>query len=199
MDMRSHLIIVVLLGFVLSGCPSSVNKTQKEIEKNNLNLPNPKFVNHLGIRFGLSEIFTQNFYYDFSLKKTDAVSFIAENVSIHLSVEKYTPSELVSIQYKNDVRAQSDLDALRDYYKNKRYLSLERAIVSEPIELFSKTGKKGWLQSVEEIGEDDYYDLHYVIGTISHKGNYYVFQFVSGKKNMPYLLDDFLEIIKSII
>lgn len=199
MDMRSHLIIVALLGFVLSGCPDSVNKTQKEIEKNNLNLPNPKFQNHLGIRFGLSEIFTQNFYYDFSLKKTDAVSFIAEDVSIHLSIEKYTPSEIVSIQYKNDVEGQSDLDALHGYYADKRFLSLERAIVSEPIEIFSKTGKKGWLQSVEEADEDDYYGLHYAISTISHKGNYYVFQFVTGKKNMPYLLDDFLEIIKSVI
>jgi hypothetical protein len=179
--MRIHLILIALLGLILYGCPNSVNKTQKEIEKNNLNLPNIKYLNHLGIRFGLSEVFNQNFYYDFSLKKTDAVSFIAEDVSIHLSIEKYTPSELVSIQYKNKTENQSDLDALRNYYTNKRYLSLERAILSEPIELFSKTKKKGWLQSIEEIGEDDYYDLHYAIGTISHKGNYYVFQFISGK------------------
>lgn len=197
--MRIQLLSILLIGGIVTGCPGSVNKTQKEIEKNNLNLPNPKYLNHLGIRFGLSEIFTQNFYYDYSLKKADAVSFIAEDVSIHLSIEKYTPSEMVSIQYKNDLENQPNLDALRDYYAHKRFLSLERAIVSEPIELFSKTGKKGWLQSVEEVLEDDYYNLHYAIGTISHKGNYYVFQFVSGKKNMPYLLDDFLEIIKSVI
>ena len=193
------MLFILLIGTVVTGCPGSLNKTQKEIEKNDLNLPNVKYLNHLGIRFKLSDVFSQNFYHDFSLKKTDDVSFSAEAVSIHLSIEKYIPSEIVSIQYKNDVEGQSDLDALRDYYANKRFLSLESSIVSEPIELFSKTGKKGWLQSVEEVDKDDYYNLHYAIGTIYHKGNYYVFQFITGKKNMPYLLDDFLDIIKSVI
>lgn len=196
--MRIHLLLITLVGFILAGCPRSMNKVQTDIEKNNLNLPNPVYVNKLGIRFGLSEIFRENNYYSFTLKKSDAVSYIADDVSVHLAIEKYAPGEMASIHYQNDTEDQPDLDALRDFYAEKRLLSLERAVVSEPIELFSKTGKKGWMQSVEEVRGDDYYDLHYVIGTISHKGNYYVFQFVAGKQNMPYLLDDFLEIIKSV-
>lgn len=196
--MRIRLSLLILASFVLTGCPDGMNRTKTEIEKNNLDLPNPVFVNKLGIRFGISEIFEENAYYSFTAKTDESVSFIAHDVSLHLGIDKYKPEEIQGIKYKEDSENLSDLDALRDYYADKRYSSLESAVVSEPIELFSRTGKKGWMQSVEETGNDEMYNLHYLIGTIAHKGNFYVFQFVAGKKNMPYLMDDFLEIIKSV-
>lgn len=196
--MRIHIFTLIVISFVLSGCPNSLNKTKNDIEKNGLNLPDPIFVNKLGIRFGISDIFEENTYYDFTIKTSESVSYIAHAVSLHLGIEKYDSDEIQGIKYKEDTEELSDLDALRDYYAHQRYLSLESAVISEPIELFSKTGKKGWMQSVEETGIDEVYNLHYLIGTISHKGKFYVFQFVAGKQNMPYLLDDFLEIIKSV-
>lgn len=195
--MRSHLLLITLLGFILSGCPQSIDPTQKKIEENNLNLPNPVMISKLGISFELSELLEKSYYYNFALK-SDAVFFTTSNNSIFFSVEKYTPSEIESIQYQNEIENQPDLDALRDFYANKRHSSLEKSIVSEPVELYSRTGKKGWMQSVEDIRNNNNYDLHYLTGTIPFKGDYYVFQFISGKNIMPYLLDDFLNIIKSV-
>lgn len=196
--MRIHLLLIPLLGFLLAGCPGSINHTQKKIEENDLNLPNPTGRNGLGIRFMLSELFETDYYSHFSLNSSNSLTFSTQNSEILVSIERFTPSALSSIQFQNPIENQPDLEALRDYFAEKRKASSQNSIISEPIELYSKTKKKGWMQSVEDTHSGNNYDLHYLIGTISFKGNFYVVQMVSGKENMAYLLDDFLELIKSI-
>lgn len=196
--MRIHLLLIPLLGFLLTGCPGSVNQTQKKIEENDLNLPNPTGKNGLGIRFELSELFETDYYSHFSLNSANSLTYSTPNTEILVSIERFTPASLSGIQFQNEQENQPDLEALRDYFVKKRKAASQNSIVSEPIELYSKTKKKGWMQSVEDTHNGNNYDLHYLIGTISFKGNFYVVQMVAGKDNMSYLLDDFLSLIKSI-
>lgn len=197
--MRIRIILLLLSGFVLTACPESVNKKQKSIEKSDLNLKNPKYIDRLGIRFGLPELFEETNYYNYTIKNLDRVMYSIEDLSIQFSIEKFSPDEIESIKYRNDSESSSNLIALRDHYIYSRSNSLDYSITSEPIELFTRTKKNGWMQSITTNSMDEYNsNIHFQFGFFEFKGNYYVFQLISGKQSMPYLLDDFLEIIKSV-
>lgn len=185
------------LGIVLTGCPDTVNKTQKEIEKNNLDLPNPIYIDRLGVRFALPEMFEEDSYTQFTLKSADSHCFVAEEVSLYFSIERFYNSEIEGFRFAmEDADSLSDLEVLKKHILKSRELSLVSPLISEPVELFSRTGKNGWIFSVED--QEYYRALNYLTAVIKHKNHHYVFQFVGSPEGMTYLFDDFLRIIKSV-
>lgn len=197
--MIQRLFLFLSLGILLTGCPDADNnKTQKEVEKNNLDLLNPKYIDRLGVRFALPEAFTTS-YSGFTLKTTNSFCFSAEELSLYFSIEKFDDFEIESFRYQmEDADSLSELDVLTQYLKNKRVLSMDYPSASEPVELFSRTGKKGWIFSVEDREKYFYSSSNYLIAVIEHKNKHYAFQFVGGIEAIPFLFDDFIAILKSV-
>lgn len=198
--MIKRLFLFLSLGVLLTGCPNTVNnnKSQKEIEKNNLDLSNLKYIDRLGVRFALAEVFTDSYYSEFALKTTNSHCFVAEELSLYFSIEKFNNSDIESYRYRyEDADSLSELDVLTKHLKSKRMLSMDYPTASEPVELFSRTGKKGWIFSVEDR-ENYYSSLNYLTAVIDYKNQYYALQFIGGSETIPFLFDDFIDVIKSI-
>lgn len=197
--MRKSLLLFFTLSFFLYACPTPQNEVQKKIEDNKMNLPNLKPFNELGISYNLSDLFAVSSYEIITIKSSNNSSFTyttADN-SIRFSIEKFSPSEIATLQFSSTPENQPNIDVLHNYYCNAIRKSNNLLVSSEVENLSSKASKKGLLQHLIS-SNDDNYGNHFIIASIPFKGNYYVFQFIAGKQLMPYLYDDFLKIIKSV-
>lgn len=187
------------LSFILYGCPTPQNEVEKIIEENKMDLPNLKPHNQLGISYELSELFTISNYQTITIKSTSnsSVSYATADQSILFTIEKFSPSEITTLQFSSETDDQSDIEVLHNYYCNAILNSNYNTVSSEIENLFPKTRKKGILQHIESTSNENN-RLHFFLASIHFKGNYYVFQFIAGKQIMPYLYNDFLKIITSI-
>ena len=193
------LFLFFALSFILYGCPFPQNEVEKKIEDNKMNLPSLKPHNQLGISYELSELFTTSNFQTITIKSSSnsSVNYATADNSILFTIERFSPSEITTLQFSSDTDNQSDIDVLHNHYCKAILNSNYNTVSSEVENLFPKTGKKGLLQHIES-SSDDSYKLHFSLASIHFKGNYYVFQFIAGKQIMPYLYDDFLNIIKSV-
>jgi hypothetical protein len=175
-----------------------MNKQSKtELEKNNYNFTNLQVHYKLGIQYKIPEMLTASFYNNFTTNSSNSITYSTADEVIHLSIEKFSSADASSIRYQMEETDLSDLEIIRDYYTQKRKSSVYSSESSEPTELYTRTKKKGWIQSVEDLSNGNY-GLNYLLATIEYKGDYYVFQLIANKSIMPYLFDDMLTIIQSV-
>jgi len=183
---------------------------QRSIEENNFNLPKPTPTNVLDLKVDISSAFSYAPYLDryaYAEKDTDVATFEA-NTAIHLGIVKYTRQEIQNLTEATDNMSASDLEKLHRYTVHKRcHATRNRLLVSEPQKLLERTKKKGLLQTLIPNMDnnlnryEDYYYVpnnHFLIATIAHKNNYYVFQFSANEEIMSYMFDDFLAMIQSV-
>lgn len=197
--MRKSLLLFFILSFFLYACPTPQNEVEKKIKDNKMNLPNVKAHHQLGIQFDLSELFIIYNYGNITIKSStkDAISYSTADNSLLFTIEKFTPSEISTLQFSSKTEDQSNIDILHSFYCDAIQNSNGQTLASEKENLVAKTGKNGVLQHIENTN-NEINSLHFILATIHFKGNYYVFQFIAGKEIIPYLYDDFLRIITSI-
>lgn len=196
--MRFSLVILPLLLLILTGCPGVDNKTKNAVEKNNMNLPNPKMERLFSVSYELSDVFSQTNYNDFTINYANSKSYSTSDSRIHFSIERFTDADFQTIQFLNEEKNQDNLIALRDYFSQMiQKQTYNVTSLSEPSESYTRTKKKGWIQSIQQETNNDY-AIAYLIATIEYKGNYYIVQLISTKEIIPYLYDDFLKIVSSI-
>jgi hypothetical protein len=195
--MKIGLYILISSCFLLTGCPEMNKQSKTELEKNNYNFTNLQVHYKLGIQYKIPEMLTASFYNNFTTNSSNSITYSTADEVIHLSIEKFSSADASSIRYQMEETDLSDLEIIRDYYTQKRKSSVYSSESSEPTELYTRTKKKGWIQSVEDLSNGNY-GLNYLLATIEYKGDYYVFQLIANKSIMPYLFDDMLTIIQSV-
>ncbi|MCO5260602.1 MAG: hypothetical protein M9916_10705 [Crocinitomicaceae bacterium] len=185
----------LFLIIVLCGCSYPEKSVEAQITENNMNLPDLKPIHIYGITFDLSSILVKDNYQNITVKAANDNSFSSVDYSIRFSVEQFTNSELTTIQFVDTIQ-QNTILTLQNYYIQN--IVKDKFTISEPDDLLTKVGKKGFIQTVMEYREDKSYGIQYLIATVSIKGKYFVFQLVSSKQISPFLYDDFLTILKSV-
>lgn len=192
-------VLLPILCFILTACPGKQLRTKSDIEKNNMDFPNPKQIYELGINFELSDLFIESSYMHYAFNETNSTTYTTDDNSIYFTIEKFTTNDLLHIQYINKDTTNSNLEALRDFYANKRFNSMGSGEVSKAKPIHGKHWKKGWLQSIIEKSESTYQNnIHYLTATIAYKHEFFVLQLICEDNMMSYFLDDFNTILQSI-
>ncbi len=194
---RAALILLLGLQFFLSGCPGSQYQSAlQKLQKNKMDLPNPKPRYFSGIRFRLSELFEDSYNSAYILKKQGLTEVIYE-LSLHFSVEIFSSTEASNYHFFEDNEL-DDLAALHRFYVRKRSESLSESRSSVRRNLPKLVGFKGYLQVINGKRYSGGPEQRYFLASVKIDDKIAVFQMIGKSENMAYLYDDFLEILNSI-
>lgn len=167
-----------------------------KLSKNGMDLPNPVKSYHKGIRFKISELFSDGYDKNFVLKD-DALTKAIYEIGLNFSVESFSKSEAAVFQYAF-TEQRDPLNAVHDQYIVKRQNSLHDQYTSIKKAVPTTVGFDGIIQIIQGSRYDKETASSYFMATLQIGENYYVFQLIGKKENMVYLYDDFIEILKSV-
>jgi len=198
--MKRLIPFLMLLPF-LTACPSNSNQDSedylKAFRENGYNFTNLKKQGYKNIKFKMPS----SFEYDYGTQycfKNSALTRRDASLGIVFTVERLTESDLESELMEDYVMEDDLLNGFHDAYADRRYETLHNASIS-----FKKDSKKnvkfiGITQTIS--GSRSEYDevLYYSMTTLKIKDEYYIFQLISKKEIMDYVLDDFERILTTV-
>lgn len=192
-----HILFLLTLVVLLTACPRvQYEDAKKKLYKNHMDLPDPEINYYSGIRFKLSNLFTDAYNKDYVLKD-DALTRVIYDLDLNFSIEEFDASEAQAFQFAFSENTDL-LNAVHDHYSFKRQNSLEEHFTSIKKSVPKTVGFNGVIQTIEDTEDLDEENLLYIMSTVEIRNKYYVFQLIGKKDNMGYLYDDFLNILNSI-
>lgn len=174
-----------------------VSDTEK-LQKNNMDLPDPRPHFFNGIRYELSSLFYSHYDDDYVISDNYDISRNAE-LQLYFSVEFFSKSDAEEFQFQfEEGDSISYLDAVHDHYAVKRNASLEEASVSIKKSVPESVGFPGVMQTISGSTYSSLTPNTYMFATLEIENEYVVVQLIGKKDNMGYLYDDFIDILSSI-
>lgn len=190
-------ILFVATALIVYGCPGSMNQKEiKKLQENKNNLPDLVKQTYSGISFKLSSLFERDYNSSYTVKN-NPFSRSIYNLGLYFSLEYFDLREVETIKFafENDI---SGIEAVHEYYIDKRINSVFSPFLSIRKELPKKNSPQGYIQVVEgptyEFGES----ITYFTATFKVEEKIYVMQMIGKTGNMDYIYDDFLAIINSV-
>ncbi len=192
--------VIFLLGyaFVLMACPPSRKSDLKQIQANNMDLPDLNYVGYEGIDFALSDLFDKEYTSDFAYSGDDAMCRVIRSLDVYFSVEVFGAMEVVEFSKEINQSSSDELNIVQDFYVAKRVNSLYDPMVSIKKEVPNRVKFPGFIQVIK--GKEYEYEepTNYFTATLKVGNQYYVFQLIGTADNMGYLYDDFVDLLSSV-
>jgi len=184
--------------FILMACPSNRKSDLKQIQANDMDLPNLNYVGYEGIDFALSDLFDKEYTTDFAFSGDDAMCRVIRSLDLYFSVEVFGAMDVVEFGEEINQSSSDELNIVQDFYVGKRVNSLFDPTVSIKKEVPNSVKFPGFIQVVK--GKEYEYEepTNYFTATLKVGNQYYVFQMIGKAENMGYLYDDFVDLLSSV-
>ncbi len=198
--MKRLIFFLILLPF-LSACPDNSDKDQedhvKAFRENGYDFTNLKKQGYKNIKFKMPTSFEFDYGMQYCFKNSGLVRR-DQQLGIVFTVERLTENDLESELMEDYVIEDDLLNGFHNAYASRRYESLHNASISFKKDTKKNVKFKGITQTIS--GARSEYDevLYYNMASLKIKDEYYIFQFISKKEMMDYVLDDFERILTTV-
>lgn len=189
-------ILFLSLTWLLFACPpAKIDRDLTKIQENNMDLPDLRERYYKGLKFKLSDLFTNDYNNEYVIQD-DALTMAIYDIDVNFSIEEFSMDEAELIQY--GFEEETDLiSAVHDNYVFKRLETLDGGISS-----IKKTSSKCKYPCLVQVmhGNSSFYGepSTYMMATIEANKKFYVLHLIGIEENMGYLFDDFENILSSV-
>ena len=196
-----RLIFFLILLPLLTACPDNSNQDKedhiKAFRENGYDFTNLKKQGYKNIKFKMPANFEYDYGTQYCFKNSGLVRRDA-SLGIVFTVERLTENDLESELMEDYIIEDDLLNGFHDAYAERRYETLHNASISFKKDSKKNVKFKGINQTIS--GSRSEYDdaLYYAMTTLKIKDEYYIFQLISKKEMMDYVLDDFERILATV-